>query len=91
MILPIVLFFIVVNFICIVFFKQKFYKMNAKHLEFILGLQDQVILEQNKRDTMNQSVVFVTQMEQTTQRQLTAIQLKLELLHLFSKTNLYKQ
>jgi hypothetical protein len=90
MVLPVILFFILLNFGCILFFKRKLNKMNAQHLEHILSLQNQLISEKNMRDTMNQSVVFVTRWEQTIQRQLIAIQLKLELLHFFSKTNLEK-
>jgi hypothetical protein len=51
-------------------------------------MQDQLISEKNKKDKMNDSINNLAALEENTQQQLTAIQLKLEFLHLFSKTNL---
>jgi hypothetical protein len=72
----------------ILFFKRKNNEKEKEHLYRVFCIQDQLISEKNKKDQMNDSINNLAELEETTQRKLNAIQLKLEFLHLFSKTNL---
>lgn len=80
--------FIFINLFLILFFKRKNGEKEKEHLYRVFCLQDQLISEKNKKDQMNDSINNLAELEETTQRKLNAIQLKLEFLHLFSKTNL---
>lgn len=80
--------FIFINLFLILFFKRKNSENEKEHLYRIFCIQDQLISEKNKKDQMNDSINNLAELEETTQQKLNAIQLKLEFLHLFSKTNL---
>lgn len=80
--------FILINLFLILFFKRKNSEHAKEHLYRVFCMQDQLISEKNKKDKMNDSINNLAELEENTQQQLTAIQLKLEFLHLFSKTNI---
>lgn len=80
--------FIFFNLFLILYFKRKNSENTREHLYRVFCMQDQLVSEKNKKDKMNDSINNLAQLEENTQQQLTAIQLKLEFLHLFSKTNL---
>lgn len=80
--------FIFINLFLILFFKRKNSELAKEHLYRVFCMQDQLVSEKNKKDKMNDSINNLAALEENTQQQLTAIQLKLEFLHLFSKTNL---
>lgn len=80
--------FILINLFLILFFKRKNNEKEKEHLYRIFCIQDQLIFEKDKKNQMNESINNLAELEETTQRKLNAIQLKLEFLHLFSKTNL---
>lgn len=82
--------FILVNLFLVLYFKRKNGENEKEHLYRIFCMQDQLIAEKNKKDQMNNSINQLAELEETTQQQLTVIQLKLEFLHLFSKTNVFK-
>lgn len=81
----IIIFFI--NLFLILFFRRKNNEIEKEHLYRIFSIQNQLNIEKNKKNNMNDSINNLAQLEENTQQQLTAIQLKLEFLHLFSKTN----
>jgi sulfur relay (sulfurtransferase) complex TusBCD TusD component (DsrE family) len=83
-----IILFILINLFLILFFKRKNSKKEKEHLYRVFCIQDQLISEKNKKDKMNDSINNLAELEETTQQKLNAIQLKLEFLHLFSKTNL---
>lgn len=83
-----IILFILINLFLILFFKRKNNEKEKEHLYRVFCIQDQLISEKNKKDKMNDSINNLAELEETTQRKLNAIQLKLEFLHLFSKTNL---
>jgi len=83
-----IILFILINLFLILFFKRKNNEKEKEHLYRVFCIQDQLISEKNKKDQMNDSINNLAELEETTQRKLNAIQLKLEFLHLFSKTNL---
>lgn len=76
-----------INLYLILYFKRKNRDITKKHLYRVFCLQDQLVSEKNKKDKMNGSIHNLAELEENTQQQLTAIQLKLEFLHLFTKTN----
>jgi sulfur relay (sulfurtransferase) complex TusBCD TusD component (DsrE family) len=80
--------FIFINLFLILYFKRKNSEKEKEHLYRVFCIQDQLISEKNIKDKMNDSINNLAELEENTQQQLTAIQLKLEFLHLFSKTNL---
>ena len=80
--------FILINLFLILFFKRKNSELQKEYLYRIFCIQDQLISEKNKKDKMNDSINNLAELEENTQQQLTVIQLKLEFLHLFSKSNL---
>ncbi|HRE79140.1 MAG TPA: hypothetical protein PLL09_15090 [Flavobacterium sp.] len=80
--------FIFINLFLILFFKRKNNEKEKEHLYRVFCIQDQLISEKNRKNQMNDSINNLAELEETTQRKLNAIQLKLEFLHLFSKTNL---
>lgn len=79
--------FILINLFLILFFKRKNSALAKEHLYRVFCMQDQLVSEKNKKDKMNDSINNLAALEENTQQQLTAIQLKLEFLHLFTKTN----
>lgn len=79
--------FIFINLFLILYFKRKNSENKKEHLYRVFCIQDQLISEKNKKDKMNDSINNLAELEESTQQQLTTIQLKLEFLHLFSKTN----
>ena len=83
-----IILFILINLFLILFFKRKNNEKEKEHLYRIFCIQDQLISEKNKKDKMNDSINNLADLEETTQQKLNVIQLKLEFLHLFSKTNL---
>jgi sulfur relay (sulfurtransferase) complex TusBCD TusD component (DsrE family) len=83
-----IILFILINLFLILFFKRKNNEKEKEHLYRVFCIQDQLHSEKNKKDKMNDSINNLAELEETTQRKLNAIQLKLEFLHLFSKTNL---
>jgi len=83
-----IILFILINLFLILFFKRKNNEKEKEHLYRVFCIQDQLISEKNKKDQMNDSINNLAELEETTQRKLNAIQLKLDFLHLFSKTNL---
>lgn len=80
--------FVFINLFLILFFKRKNSENKKEHLYRIFCIQDQLIFEKDKKNQMNESINNLAEIEETTQQKLNAIQLKLEFLHLFSKTNL---
>lgn len=80
--------FVFMNLFLILFFKRKNAEVEKEHLYRIFCMQDQLISERNKKIKMNDSINQLIEVEEITQQKLTVIQLKLEFLHLFSKTNL---
>lgn len=83
-----IILFILINLFLILFFKRKNNEKEKEHLYRVFCIQDQLHSEKNKKDKMNDSINNLAELEETTQRKLNAIQLKLEFLHLLSKTNL---
>lgn len=83
-----IILFILINLFLILFFKRQNKSSEKEHLFRVFCIQDQLVNEKNKKDKMNDSINNLAELEETTQRKLNAIQLKLEFLHLFSKTNL---
>ena len=82
--------FILINLFLILYFKRKNSENQKEHLYRIFCMQDQLISEKSKKNQMNNSINQLAELEEATQEQLTVIQLKLEFLHLFSKTNAFK-
>ncbi|MBA4153768.1 MAG: hypothetical protein C0512_05425 [Flavobacterium sp.] len=80
--------FAFINLFLILFFKRKNAEVEKDHLYRIFCMQDELISEKNKKNKMNDSINQLAEMEENTQQKLTVIQLKLEFMHLFSKTNL---
>lgn len=77
-----------INLYLILYFKRKNRDITKEHLYRVFCLQDQLVSEKNKIDKMNGSIHNLAEMEENTQQQLIVIQLKLEFLHLSSKTSL---
>ncbi len=80
--------FILINLFLILFFKRKNSEIQKEHLYRVFCIQNQLISEKNRKDQMKDSIHNLADLEGTTQQKLNVIQLKLEFLHLFSKTNL---
>lgn len=72
----------------IVYFKNKNNTQIKEHQKIMLHLLNQINKEQNIKNERNDLIHENAKREEKTQNMLTAIQLKLEFLHLISTTNL---
>lgn len=72
----------------IVYFKNRTQALVNQHQKTMLQLLNQLNKEQNIKNERNNLINENSIREETTQNMLTAIQLKLEFLHLISITNL---
>jgi len=72
----------------IVYFKNKNNTQIKEHQKIMLHLLNQINKEQNIKNERNDLIHENAKREEKTQNMLTAIQLKLEFLHIISTTNL---